>query len=97
MDLYRLNNPGLARRRAEQLITALPGCPIPELARLGRTPRAWRPGFLAHFDHLTVSNGRTENLNLKIKNTKRKARGFRNFPTIGRACFSITAESARLI
>jgi hypothetical protein len=29
--------------------------------------------------HLTVSNGPTENLNLKIKNTKRIARGYRNF------------------
>jgi hypothetical protein len=26
-----------------------------------------------------VSNGTTENLNLKIKNTKRAARGYRNF------------------
>ena len=35
--------------------------------------------FLAHFAHTEVSNGRTETLNLKIKNTKRTARGFRNF------------------
>jgi hypothetical protein len=28
----------------------------------------------AHFDHPDVSNGPTENLNLKIKNTKRTAR-----------------------
>ena len=26
-----------------------------------------------------MSNGQTENLNLKIKNTKRTARGYRNF------------------
>lgn len=79
MNLYQLDNPGLARRRAEQLITDLRDCPIPELARLGRTLRAWHPEFLAHFDHPAVSNGPTESLNLKIKNTKRKARGFRNF------------------
>ncbi len=35
--------------------------------------------FLAHFAHTDVSNGPTESLNLKIKNTKRTARGFRNF------------------
>ena len=52
---------------------------MPEVARLGRTLTAWRVEFLAHFDHPTVSNGPTESLNLKIKNTKRIARGFRNF------------------
>jgi len=33
----------------------------------------------AHFDHPDLSNGPTENLNLKITNTKRIARGYRNF------------------
>jgi transposase len=79
MGLYQLDDPELARRRAETLMDDLRGCPIPELARLGRTLRAWRPEFLAHFAHPAVSNGPTENLNLKIKTTKRKARGFRNF------------------
>jgi transposase len=79
MDIYRLDNPGLARTRAEQLIGDLRGCPIPELARLGRTLHAWRTELCAHFDHPDVSNGPTENLNLKIKNAKRIARGYRNF------------------
>jgi transposase len=79
MGLYQLHDPELAHRRGERLIADLRGCPIAELARLGRTLHAWRPEFLAHFDHPTVSNGPTESLNLKIKNTKRKARGFRNF------------------
>ena len=34
---------------------------------------------MAAFTHPGVSNGPTENLNLKIKNTKRVARGYRNF------------------
>lgn len=51
---------------------------MPEIAKLGRTLHAWRTD-LAHFNHPDVSNGPTENLNLKIKNTKRTARGFRNF------------------
>ncbi len=42
MDRYRLDDPDLARRRAETLIGDLRGCPIPELARLGRTLHAWR-------------------------------------------------------
>jgi transposase len=79
MGLYRLDNPDLARSRAEQLIGDLRDCPIPELARLGRTLHAWRTELCAHFDHPAVSNGPTENLNLKVKNTQRIARGYRNF------------------
>jgi transposase len=79
MGLYQLTDPARARQLAETLIADLRECPIGELARLGRTLHAWRPEFLAHFDHQAVSNGPTESLNLKIKNTKRKARGFRNF------------------
>jgi transposase len=79
MDLYRLDDPDLARTRTEALIDDLRSCPIGELARLGRTLHAWRTELCAHFDHPTVSNGPTENLNLKIRNTKRIARGYRNF------------------
>lgn len=79
MGLYQQHDPIAGRRRAEQLIADLRDCPIPELARLGRTLQAWRPEFLAHFDRPAVSNGPTGSLNLKIKNTMRKARGFRNF------------------
>jgi transposase len=79
MGLYQLTNPATAREQANTLITDLRGCPIAELARLGRTLHAWRTELLARFEHPTVSNGPTENLNLKIKNTKRRARGFRNF------------------
>jgi len=79
MGLYQLDNPVLARERATKLIADLRVCPIGELARLGRTLHAWRHELCAHFDHPQVSNGPTENLNLKIKNTKRVARGYRNF------------------
>ena len=79
MALYRLDDPELARAHAEQLIADLRSCPIGELARLGRTLHAWRTELVAHFEHPDVSNGPTENLNLKIKNTKRVARGYRNF------------------
>lgn len=64
---------------ATAVITAACDCPVPEIARLGRTLHTWRAEFLAHFAHTDVSNGPTESLNLKIKNTKRTARGFRNF------------------
>jgi hypothetical protein len=48
--------------------------------RLGPTTlHAWCDELCAHFDHPTVSNGPTENLNLKAKYTKRTARGYRKF------------------
>lgn len=79
MDLYQLRDLETARTRATALIADLRECPVPELARLGRTLHAWREELCAHFEHPEVSNGPTENLNLKIKNTKRVARGYRNF------------------
>jgi transposase len=79
MDLYQHDEPDQARAAAAELIAALRECPIDELARLGRTLHALREELLAHFAHPGVSNGPTENLNLKIKNTKRVARGYRNF------------------
>jgi transposase len=79
MAIYQLPKPARARERATRLAADLRECPIPELARLGRTLHAWRQELCAHFDHPTVSNGPTENLNLKVKNTKRVARGYRNF------------------
>jgi transposase len=79
MALYQLTDPDQAHTRANELITRLRQCPIPEIAKLGRTLHAWRSELLAHFDHPDLSNGPTENLNLKIKNTKRIARGYRNF------------------
>lgn len=47
MDLYQLTDPNLARRRAQDLIADLRGCPIPELARLGSTLHAWRTELCA--------------------------------------------------
>jgi transposase len=79
MTLYRKDDPAAARAEIAALTAALRACPIGELARLGRTLHAWRDELIAHFDHPNVSNGPTENLNLKIKNTKRIARGYRNF------------------
>ena len=67
------------RAAAEQVITLAKTCPVPEIARFGRTLVAWRTEYLARFDNPALSNGPTENLNLKIKNTKRIARGYRSF------------------
>ena len=45
------------------LIQRLPACPIPEIARLGRTLRKWKDAFLAYFDTGGASNGSTEAIN----------------------------------
>jgi transposase len=78
MSLYQHTDPDQARARAAELIAQAHSCPIPEIAKLGRTLHAWRDELCAHFDHPEVTNGPTETLNLKIKNTKRIARGYRN-------------------
>jgi len=67
------------RQIAEKVITSFPSCPIPEVARLGRTLRQWRQQVLAYFTTSGVSNGGTEAINLLIEKTRRLAHGFRNF------------------
>jgi len=52
--------PAEGRRVAEQVIVAFPTCPIPEVARLGRTLHAWRSQVLVHLATRGVSNGGTE-------------------------------------
>lgn len=79
MQAYANPDRAAGRDAAERVITAAKTCPVREVARLGRTLTTWRTEFLARFDHPDVSNGPTENLNLKIKNTKRIARGYRSF------------------
>jgi transposase len=63
---------------ALQLLAAFHTCPIPEIARLGRTLRAWREQFLAYFITGRANNGGTEAINGIIELHRRIARGFRN-------------------
>ena len=67
------------RRIAEKIIAGFPSCPIPEVARLGRTLKAWRQQVLAYFDTSGVSNGGTEAINLIIEKIRRLAHGFKDF------------------
>jgi transposase len=77
--IYHAPHPVAGRRRAEKVIDILHTCPIPEVARLGRTLRAWRAEILAYFTTSGVSNGGTEAINGVIEKTRRLAHGFRNF------------------
>jgi transposase len=67
------------RKICQKVLDSIPSCPITEVARLGRTLRAWRPQILAYFDTKGVSNGGTEAINLIIEKVRRLAHGFRDF------------------
>lgn len=75
---YRDPDLASGRARAEALITRLTSCPIPEVARLGRTLRKWKAPFLAYFTTSRSSNGGTEAVNGIIELHRRLARGYRN-------------------
>ncbi len=68
----------LGRELAEQAVDGFPSCPIPEIARLGRTLRQWKDAFLAYFDTDRASKCGTEAINGLIELHRRIARGFRN-------------------
>ena len=78
-SIYHAPRPAEGRRRAEKLLDSLHTCPIPELARLGRTLRRWRAEILAYFTSGGVNNGGTEAINGVIEKIRRLAHGFRNF------------------
>ena len=62
-SVYHQQSPAEGRRIATKIIDSFPTCPIPEIARLGRTLRQWRQAFLAYFDTGRANNGGTEAIN----------------------------------
>ena len=78
--------PETGRRLVAEVVTAFPSCPIPEVARLGRTLRRWKAAIFAYFDSAGASNGPTEAINGVIETTRRIARGFRNFTNYRLRC-----------
>ena len=77
-EVFHQDTPAHGRRLAARLTQRLPTCPIPEIARLGRTLRKWKDAFLAYFDTAGASNGPTEAVNGIIELGRRIARGYRN-------------------
>jgi transposase len=55
------------RAIAQKVLDSFHSCPIPEVARLGRTLRAWSNQIHTYFDTHGVSNGGTEAINLIIE------------------------------
>ena len=62
-EVFHQAIPAQGQRLAAHLIQRLPVCPIPEIARLGRTLRKWKDAFDDYFDTGGVSNGSTEAIN----------------------------------
>ena len=55
-DVFHQATPAHGRRLATHLMKRLPTCPIPEIARLGRTLRRWKDAHLAYLDTAGASN-----------------------------------------
>jgi len=55
-DVFHQDTPAQGRHLATHLIQRLPACPIPEIARLGRTLRKWKDALDAYFDTDGASN-----------------------------------------
>ena len=62
-EVFHQAAPAHGRRLAARLIQRLPACPIPEIARLGRTLRKWKDALDAYFDTDGASNGSSEAIN----------------------------------
>lgn len=75
---YRYRDTAEGKKIATRIIETFPTCPVPEIARLGRTLKRWRTAFLAYFDTGRSNNGGTEAVNGLIELHRRVARGFRN-------------------
>ena len=62
-EVFHQATPAQGQRLAAHLIQRLPACPVPEIARLGRTLRKWKDALDAYFDTGGASNGSTEAIN----------------------------------
>ena len=73
-DVFHQATPAHGQRLAAHLIQRLPRCPIPEIARLGRTLRKWKDAFLAYFDTDGANNAphRSHQRNHRTRQTHRQ-------------------------
>ena len=78
-QVYHQLTAAAGKALATKIIDSFPSCPIPEIARLGRTLKRWKTAFLAYFDTDGANNGGTEAVNGLIELHRRIARGFRNW------------------
>ena len=72
---YHQDTHAAGRGVAEKILAALASCPIPEVARLGKTLRQWRVAYLGYFDTNGAASKPSTGL---IELHRRIARGLRN-------------------
>lgn len=77
-SVYHQDTPAAGKAIAEKILNSFTSCPIPEVARLGRTLKQWREAFLGYFTTEGANNGGAEAVNGLIELHRRVARGFRN-------------------
>ena len=72
--VFHQDTPTHGRRLAARLVERLPTCPIPKIARLGRTLHKWKYAFLAYFDTAGASNAphRRHQRNHRTRQTHRQ-------------------------
>lgn len=78
-DAYQNTNLNAGLRIAGQIVDSFPTCPIPEIARLGKTLKQWRREYLGYFTTNRSSNGGVEAINGLVELHRRITRGFTNF------------------
>ena len=73
-EVFHQATPAQGRSLAAHLVECLPTCPIPEIARLGRTLRKWKDALDAYFDTAGASNAphRSHQRNHRIGQTNRQ-------------------------
>ena len=94
-SVYHQSSHADGRRVAEKILASFPSCPIPEIARLGRTLNRWRDTFLGYFTTSGANNSGTEAINGLIELARRVARGSRN-PDNYRLRILLTGNGQRL-
>ena len=92
-DVFHQPMHAQGRLLAQQLIDTLPTCPIPEIARLGKTLRRWKTAFLAYFATDGASNGGTEAVNGIIELGAVSPAGSETSSTTASECSSSPADS----
>ncbi len=65
--MFHAPTPAAGRATAEQVLDSSHRCPVPEIARPGRTLRSWRAEVPACFDTGGTSDGGTEAINIIIE------------------------------
>ena len=64
------SQPNLRQSLAEKILATFPSCPIPEIARLGRTLNQWRDAFLGYFTTGGANNGGTEAIKCRCRHLR---------------------------